>query len=132
VEDFEGEDGEAVDHEAGAFGVEFGCGVWEAGGAECVGESNVTLLSEVVAALIHFIDGAFDFGDVVIGSVGGAGAVFGVPEIEVGAVLGEDDGENGVAWDGLKVFLMPPRGERVVEIGNFDGGEVERRGHCGS
>jgi len=119
-----------VDHETGAFGVEFGGGVREAGGAECVEESSVALLSEVVAALVHFVDGAFDCGDVVVGGVGGAGAVFSVPEVEVGAVLGYDGRVKGLAGcDDVESIIVPESGGAVVQAGDFDGGKVERRGH---
>ena len=55
---------------------------------------DVALFGEVVAALVHCVDGAFDCGDVVVGGVGSAGAVFDVPEVEVGAVLGYDGFEQ--------------------------------------
>lgn len=90
------------------------------------------MLCEVVAALVDLVDGPFDQGDVAIGGVGGAGAVFGMPEVEVGAVLGED-GRQGLAVlveSGLGVgVLMPECGGAVVEGDNFDSGEVETFRH---
>ena len=80
--------------------------------------------------MVYFVDGAFDFGDIVVGGVGGAGAVFDVPEIEVGAMLGQDGVVKGLGGgDCGGGVLMPERGGAVVEIGDFDGGEVEMRGH---
>ena len=89
VEDSEGEDGEAVDDEAGSFGVKGGFGVllWEVRE-----EPNVDFFHNVVAALVEAVDGALNLGDVGVGGVGIAGFVFLVPEVEVFAVLGGDEG----------------------------------------
>ena len=86
VEYLEGEDGEAVDDEAGRLGVEGGRGV--------VGrdpeESEVDLLGEVVAELVEAVDVVLDVDDGGVGGVGIAGGVFAVPEVVVGAMLIED------------------------------------------
>ncbi len=88
VEALEGEDGEAVDHHAGGFGVErSGLG----GGWSLVEENEVDFFGEVVAALVEGVDGALVASDGVAGGEGIAGGVFVVPEVEVGAVLGEDE-----------------------------------------
>ena len=86
VEYLEGEDGEAVDDEAGRLGVEGRGGV--------VGrdpeESEVNLLGEVVAELVEAVDVVLDVDDGGVGGVGIAGGVFAVPEVVVGAMLIED------------------------------------------
>ena len=86
MEDFEGEDGEAVDDEARRLGVE--------GGRWIVGceleEGDVDLLGEVVAELVEAVDVVLDVDDGGVGGVGIAGGVFAVPEFVVGAVLVED------------------------------------------
>jgi hypothetical protein len=98
VKDFEGEDGEAVDDEAGGLGVERSVGGGVSGGEE----DGVDLLDEVVAELVEAIDVVFDFGDVVVGGDGVAGLVFTVPEVEVGHVLAEDEAVEvaGGRWGG--------------------------------
>ncbi len=58
VKDFEGEDGEAVDDEAGGLGVERCVGGGVSGGEE----DGVDLLDEVVAELVEAIDVMFNFG----------------------------------------------------------------------
>lgn len=86
VETLEGEDGEAVEDEAGGLGMERRVGPLFAGGGE---EEPVHGFNQVVAALIEGIDSVFDRSDLGVGGAGFAGLVFFVPQIEVGAVMGE-------------------------------------------
>ena len=97
VVELEGEDGEAVDDEAGSFGVKGRGGVLLAGGGQ---EHAVEFFDEIVAALVEGIDGALDVGDVGFGGEGIAGLVFFVPKVEVGAVLGFDDLEKDLGGGG--------------------------------
>ncbi len=55
-------------------------------------EPLVDFFHKVVAALVEAVDGALDLGDVGVGGLGVAGLVFLVPEVEVFAVLGGDEG----------------------------------------
>jgi hypothetical protein len=88
------------------------------------------LLGQVVAFLVVAVDGAFDLGYIGVGSVGGAGAVFGVPEVEVGAVLGQDGALKGMAGgDDVEGIVMPEPGGAVVETRNFDRGKVKGISH---
>ncbi len=96
VEDLEGEDGEAVDDEAGRLGVERRGGM---DGSE-LEEGGIDLLGEVVAELVEAVDLVLDVGDGGVGGAGVAGFVFAVPEVEVGAVLVEDDLVEGGGGDG--------------------------------
>jgi hypothetical protein len=96
VKDLEREDREAIDHEAGGLRVEWGLGIGEAGRSELGKEDAVELFSEIVAALIGGVDATLYIGEDRVGGAGGAGFVFDVPEPEVGAVLGSDEGEPGV------------------------------------
>jgi hypothetical protein len=122
VEDLEGEDGEAVDDEAGGLGVEgsgrsFGCELEE---------GDVDLLGEIVATLVEAIDVVFDLDDGVVGGAGVAGFVFAVPEVVVGLVLVEDklfEGRAGV-W-GRDELAMPVRGGLVVKRDDVCGDEHE-------
>ncbi len=87
VEELEREDGETVDDEAGRLGVQ---------GRACVGgrgfqQGEVELLDEVVAALVQAVDGALGGDDGGVGGVDVAGLVLAVPEVEVGAMLVEDE-----------------------------------------
>ena len=82
----EREDGEAVEDEAGGFGVERGGGVLHASGGE---ESAVDGFDQVVARLVECVDGALEAGDGGVRCSGLADLVFFVPEVEVGAVMGE-------------------------------------------
>ena len=75
VEDFEGEDGEAVDDEAGGFGVERGGGI----GGGLLQEGGIDLFGEIVAELVEAVDVVLDIDDGVVGGVGVAGVVFAVP-----------------------------------------------------
>ena len=122
VVELEGQDRKAVDHEAGGFGIQLslGRGGVRPEGVESGEEFGVALLHEVVAELVETVDGALGFGEIVIGGLGGAGAVFDVPEVEVGAVLGEDGVEEIVAGGrmGLEV-LVPEGGGAVMEGRNF-------------
>jgi len=140
VVELESEDGEAVDHEAGALGVERGGGVGQAAGGEGFEEAGVAALGEVVAALVEAVDGALDFGEIVVGGAGYAGAVFGMPEIEVGAMLGDEDFEEGISGGGLGRrweqgggggvgLLVPEDDGAVVKGGDLGGGERKREGH---
>lgn len=137
VVELEGEDGEAIDDESGAFGMEFGRGVGQAGGGKGFEKLGVATLGEVVAALVQPVDGALDLGDIVVGGAGGAGAVLGMPEIEVGAVLREDQieeetvrgGEGKERVGGSPGVAMPQGDGGIVEGGDFDGGERKGVGH---
>jgi len=121
VEDLEREDGEAVDHEAGSFGVERGGERLVRRGFE---EGAVDAFNEVVALLIEAVDVALDGDHGFAGDVRGAGTVFCVPEIEVGAVVLDDEfverGGGGLEGRG---GIVPVCGGVVVEGG--DGGGVE-------
>jgi len=128
MEDFEREDGEAVDHEAGRFGVERSAGVGESAGSEMGEEGAVELLGEVVAALIGGVHAALDGGEDRIGGAGGAGFVFDVPELEVGAMLGGNEGgpvarKVGKGWGVNRRDEVPSAGEAVVEFDDLGRGE---------
>src|SRR5258708_39710696 len=88
VEDLEAEDGEAVDNQAWALGVERSCRVL---GGEVAEEPFVQLLDEVVAALVVAVDGVLDANDLGVGGVGVARFVLFVPEVEVLAVVGGNE-----------------------------------------
>jgi hypothetical protein len=112
VEDLEGEDGEAVDDEAGGFGVE-----WSGGGGGNEGEKGyVDLLGEVVAELVEAVDVVLDLDDSVVGGLEVAGLVFAVPEVVVGAVLVQDElvERRGGGWSGGGP-VVAVRGELIVE-----------------
>lgn len=112
VEDFEGEDGEAVDDEAGRLGVQGRGGI---GGRE-LEEGDVDLLGEVVAELVEAVDVVLDLDDGVVGGLGVACFVLAVPEVVVGAVLVEDELVEGRGWCwGWRRWVMAVRGELVVE-----------------
>lgn len=112
VEDFEGQDGEAVDDEAGGLGVELGGGGGKAEGSEEVECGAVKLLGEVVAALVGFVDAALDAGELGVVGFGAAGLVFGVPELEIGEMLAGDEGEKcvGRGTPGFHCLAMPVSG----------------------
>ena len=99
VEDAQGEDGEAVDDEAGGLGVERGGGVLRGQVGE---EPEVDLFDQVVAALVVAVDGVLYAGDVGVGGFGVAGFVLFVPEVEVLAMLGGDEGEGDRLRAGLR------------------------------
>jgi len=121
VEDLEGEDGEAIDHEAGRFGVQ-GSGVGLMGsGFE---EGQVETLGEVVATLVELVDGALAGGDGLVAGHGVAGGVFAVPEIEVGTVLLEDElfeGRGGLFE--RQAVIVPVGVGLVVELRDVGGVE---------
>ena len=122
VENLEGEDGETVDDEAGGFGVERSGGVF---GRE-LDEGDVDLLGEVVAQLVDAIDVVLDLDDGGVGGVGIAGLVFAMPEVEVGAVLIEDEvveGCCGMRGGGCGVVTVG--GGPVVERDDMSGVEHE-------
>ena len=124
VEDFEGEDGEAVDHEAGGFGVERrGVRLCRRG----FEEGDVDALDEVVAELVEGVDGVLDVDHGAAGGQRGTGLVFAVPEIEVGAVLVQDEGfERGAGGKEGLGGVVPVACGLVVELG--DDGGVQHEG----
>ncbi len=100
VVELEGEDGEAVEDEAGGLGVERRVGVLGSCGGE---ERAIHGLDEVVARLVERVDGALDGSDAGVGGPRLAGLVFLVPEVEVGAVMCEREVEEaggGWVWRG--------------------------------
>ncbi len=86
VIDFQRQDGEAVEHKARRFGVEFGVRPGQRVRDERGEELVIALFAEIVAALVGAVDGAFGFGDLAIAGFGGACLVFDVPEFEVRAM----------------------------------------------
>ena len=86
VVDLEREDGETVEDEAGGFGVERRIGTLLPGGSE---EQAVDGFNQVVALLIECVDGALEVGDCGVRGIGLTNLVLLVPEVEVGAVMGE-------------------------------------------
>jgi hypothetical protein len=116
VEDLEGEDGEAVQDEAGGLGVQRGSGVLR---GKVVDQPLVHLLDEVVAALVEAVDGVFYLGYFSIGGVGDAGLVLFVPELEVFAVVSGDEGVEvgGSGSGGGMSFGIRREVPEGVEIG---------------
>ena len=119
VKNFESEDGEPVDDKSRSLGVH-GCGlILRAGFVE---EEEVDLLDEVVAKLIEAVDLVLDVRDVGVRYVGTAGLVFLVPEIEVGAVLAQDQlGDDGMIVARRKSGgIVPLGGGGIVKMGDLD------------
>lgn len=120
VEHFEREDGEAIEDEAGGFGVERGVSVLLASGLE---KDVIDLLDKVVAGLIEDVDGTLDSGNAGIGGAGLAGFVFGMPEIEVGTVICEDRSKERrwrkCAGIGPWLGAVPAVGGLIVELRDF-------------
>ena len=134
MEEPEREDGETVDDKAGGFGVQLSRSGRAALRAKQVGrmiqKQDVALFGEVVAALVVAVDRSLDLGDVVVGGAGIAGAILGMPEVEIGAVLVENGVQEIVGVDMVGVLIAVPEGGRpVVEAGDFEGGEMEGVGH---
>ena len=124
VEDLEGKDREAVDDEAGGFGVERGRGVF---GRE-LDEGDVDLLGEVVAKLVDAIDVVLYLDDGGVRGFGVAGLIFAVPEVEVGAVLIEDEVVEGCGGlRGWECGVVTVGGGLVVERDDVGGVEHEWR-----
>lgn len=124
MEDLEGEDGEAVDDEAGGLGVEGRGGV--VGGE--LEEGDVELFGEVVATLVEAIDVVLDFDDGAVGGVGVAGLIFAVPQIIVGLVLVEDElieGRGGLRRGERGVVAVRSAG--IVESDDMRGAEHGRQ-----
>jgi len=115
MEDLEREDGEAVDHEARSLGVlRSGVG-WR--GREAVQQGLVDLLGEVVAELVEAVNGTLGVGEARVGGERIAGLVFAVPEVEVGAVLVEDELLQRVPGLGRRCGgVMAVRRGEVVEV----------------
>jgi len=89
MEDPECEDGKAVDNQAGGFGVQRGrLQLWS---RETIQQGPIDLLHEVVAELVQAVYRALGGGQRSVRGGGIAGLVLAVPEVEVGAVLVEDE-----------------------------------------
>lgn len=139
VVDLQRQDGKAVDHESGALGIQRSRGSGTALRAEGLGgpleENCVALFGEVVAALVEVVDGALNLDDLFGRGAGGAGAVLGVPQVEVGAMLGADGlqkilfGRAGVPGFGWLRTLVPLRGRAVVQSSDGARGKWKSGGH---
>ena len=114
VEALEREDGEAVDHHAGRLGMQRRGLVLRRNAGE---QEQVDLLGEVVAALVEVVDDVLVLGDVMVGGDGVADGVLVVPEVEVGAVLGEDEGGEWIGGNGGGPIGVPASGGLVMEMG---------------
>jgi hypothetical protein len=96
---------------------------------EAADEESVELLDEVVALLVEGVDGVLDVGDGGVGCCGVAGGVFLVPEVEVGAVLGDEQVvERRVCCGGLVGGGVPEGRCLFVEAEDGAGVEGECRG----
>lgn len=119
VEDFEGKDGEAVNYEAGGFGVKRGGGAGQGTGGERVKEGAVELLGEVIAELVVGVNAALDAGQLGVRCAGRAGFVLDVPEVKVGAMLAGDGLEKWVVSRRGRAGLgVPEGGEAVLKLGD--------------
>lgn len=119
VEEFEGEDREAVNDEAGRLRVEQRGGVGQGARREPVKEDAVELFGVVIAELVGAVDATLDGGDFGVGCAGSASLVLDVPEVEVGAMLAGDGVEEGVRGGrGLFRIEVPEGGEAVMEVGD--------------
>ena len=119
MEDFEGEYGEAVDHEAGSFGMQRELGVEL---RERVEQIAVEVLGEVVAELVELVDGALAGGDGLVAGERVAGSVFAMPEIEVGAMLVKDElVEMGICEGARRGRVMPEERGVIVQADDLWG-----------
>jgi hypothetical protein len=103
--------------------MERGLGVREAAESEFGKQGPVELFGEVVAPLVGGVDATLDSGEDRIGSAGGAGLIFNVPEFKVGAVLRGDEGEPVAGGFGESRFDMPLACESIVEFDDLGCGE---------
>jgi len=111
VEALESKDGEAVDHHAGRLGMQRRGLILRRDAGE---EQQVDLFGQVIAALVEPVDGVFVLGDVVVGGQRVAGGVLVVPEVEVGAVLVEDEDVPAIVGRVAKERRVVPAGVGLV------------------
>ncbi len=80
-------------------------------------------VDQVVAGLVEDVDRVLDLSDAGVGGAGFAGLVFLVPEVEVGAVIGEGNLDQGCGWAGPRgrpwIGTMPAFGRFVVQARDF-------------
>jgi hypothetical protein len=88
VVELEREDREAVEDEAGGFGVERRIGTLLPGGSK---KQPVDGFNQIVALLVEDVDGALKTGDGGVAGAGLADLVLLMPEVEVGAVMDEHE-----------------------------------------
>ena len=125
VKNLQREDGHAVDHHAGCFGVQRSVVVL---GGGLFDQREVDALGEVVAALVQAVDVVLHFGDDLVGGEGVARFVFAMPEVEVGVVLLEDELGECVGGDGGgQGSVMPVRVGGVVHAGYLE--SIKHRVH---
>ena len=113
VVDLQGKDGQAVDDEAGRLGVQRSGAVlaWQG-----VQESFIDLLDQIVAALVEAVDGVLDGCDVFRRGAHVPGHVLLVPEVEVGAVLGENGRHEAAVGNDERLHWSFGRLERFVSF----------------
>lgn len=85
---------------------------------------NVELLYEIITLLIDRIDGSFYGGDGWIAGTGIAGLIFAMPQVEVGAVLPQEEtlesALRGNHGGGIAVRAMPVLGCEVLQVREMD------------
>ena len=134
VVELEGDDGEAVEDEAGGFGVERRGRILRPGGDE---ESAVEGFDQVVALLVECVDAALEAGDAGVRGTGLTNLVFFVPEVEVGAVMGEGEfnhvrgrregfGDRGSERGGRCGVLVPAERGLVLQSRDLESGQHGR------
>ncbi len=133
VIDFQAKNRKTIDNQAGSFGVQRRFRVLRACQLQ---QKLVDLFDEVVSPLVDAVDRVLHLRDARVGSVGAAGVVFFVPQVEVGEVLRANERKE-VCWGGFRgVIAMPEDVGFVVQAEN--GGCTEfggvlrnglRRGH---
>ena len=107
VVDFQREDGESVDDEAGGLGVEGGGIVLRPGLSE---QGEINFFDEIVALLVQPINLMFDVSHGGVGGVWVASLVLFVPEVEVGAVLREGQAGQLIGRLGIALAGVPLAG----------------------
>jgi len=123
VKFLEREDGEAVDHHAGGFGVARAAG---GGRLERGDDVLVHRLDEIVSLLVETVDVALGAIDGFEAEVVAAGDVLLVPELEIAQVVLLDEEIEAVAGGGGG-GLVPAGSERGLEGGDVGGGKSHRR-----
>ncbi len=126
VKDLQGQDGEAVDDQSGRLRVERGGCILLTREPQQV---LIDLFDQIVALLVEAVDGVLDLGDRVVGGVRAAGVVLLVPKIEVGAMLGQDQGVQVLRRRDRERIMVPGVIGIVMRAQNGCGVDHRRHTH---
>lgn len=125
MKDLQSKNRKPVNDESGRLRMQLGVEIRQIERAQVIEQNHIAALGEIIAALVDSINGPFYFRKIVVSSLRGAGLIFRMPQFEIGQMLRDDSVQKfSIIFSGHgRLLLVPERGQAVVLLHDFFGGE---------